>query len=261
MAGKFLALDQIYEIGYLTYCLLAQEGAQAVQQVLGIGDAVGNLMNVIRQQQQAAEEMQRTEDNEFNIRKVFLENTINKIKEATLNQYNVVICTDQAEDDFEELQGQWPGLDLVEVNVGGGKNVNFQVYVFDTGKYLRRGKWEKNFWNYWGQTAEFTDIFMHVHFEKAQPKLDPDQVQQQQAQNQTADAQEASVNQATQAEEDESDQRDGAAGAGPQLQDDQQPQEDQPQDAQQPQDGQQPQDEQEPQEDQQPQEDEPQDEE
>ena len=215
---------------------------------------MGNLMDVIRKEQQAAQEQQRTADNEYNIRKVFLENTVNKIKEATLSQYNIVVCTDQSGDDFEELQGQWQGLDLVNVDVGGGKNVNFQVYVFDTGKYLRRGKWEKDAWNYWGQTNIFTDIFMHVHFEKAQPKLDPDQVQQQQAQNQSSDEQAASINQATQGVEDESEQRDGAAGAGPQPEDDQQPQEDQPQDEQQPEEDQQPQEDQ-------PQEEEPQEEE
>ena len=219
-----------------------------------MGDAVAHLMDLVRQEQQAAEEMQRTEDNEFNIRKVFLENTINKIREATLNQYNIVICTDQAEDDFEELQGQWPGLELVSVDVGGGKSVNFQVYVFDTGKYLRRGKWEKNFWNYWGQTETFEDIFMHVHFEKAQPKLDANQVQQQQEQNQTSDEQAAAVNQATQGEEADAEQTDAADSAGPEAQgasgepqDDQQPQEEQPQEEEQPQQEEQPQEEEQPQ--------------
>jgi hypothetical protein len=85
------------------------------------------------------------------------------------------LCTDQADDDFQELAGEVMPMDLVDVEVGDGKTVNFQVYVFDTGKFLRHGKWERDAWWYYGQSNVFYDVAMHVHFEQAQPKLNPDQ--------------------------------------------------------------------------------------
>lgn len=138
-------------------------------------------MDVIRDQTAKANEAARQADNEFNIRKNFLDNTVNAIKDATLGQFNIVICTDQAGDDFQDLTGRILPMDLVDVEVGDGKTVNFQVYVFDTGKYLRRGKWERDHWWYYGETQKFSDIAMHVHFDTAQPKLNPDEVEQTQA--------------------------------------------------------------------------------
>lgn len=80
-------------------------------------------------------------NNEFNVRKNFLVNAVNAIMEATYSQYNIVICTDQGHDDFQNLKGQIHPMDLLNVEIGQGKVINFEVYVFDTGNYLRHGKW------------------------------------------------------------------------------------------------------------------------
>ena len=152
----------------------------AAHQVVDVAQAAGQIMDVVRDETAKANEAARTADNEFNIRKNFLDNTVNAIKEATLGQYNIVICTDQAGDEFQELTGQVLPLDLVDVDVGDGKSVNFQVNVFDTGKYLRRGKWERDSWWWYGESTKFSDIDMHVHFDNAQPKLNPEEIEQKQ---------------------------------------------------------------------------------
>jgi hypothetical protein len=145
-----------------------------------MAQAAGQIMDIVRDQTAKANEAARTADNEFNIRKNFLDNTVNAIKEATLGQYSIVICTDQSDDDFQELAGQVLPMDLVDVEVGDGKTVNFQVYVFDTGKYLRHGRWERDAWWYYGQSEVSYDVAMHVHFDHAQPKLKPEEAEQQQ---------------------------------------------------------------------------------
>jgi hypothetical protein len=148
--------------------------------VVGVAQAAGQIMDIVRDETAKANEAARTADNEFNIRKNFLDNTVNAIKEATLGQYSIVICTDQSDDDFQELAGQVLPMDLVDVEVGDGKTVNFQVYVFDTGKYLRHGRWERDAWWYYGQSEVSYDVAMHVHFDHAQPKLNPEEADQQQ---------------------------------------------------------------------------------
>ena len=103
-------------------------------------------------------------------------------REATYGQFNIVICTDQEHDDFQDLQGQILPMDLLNLEVAPRKNVNIQIYVFDTGKYLRHGKWERNFWWWYGNSKKpFFDPFaMHVHFEQAQKKLNANQVKAEQ---------------------------------------------------------------------------------
>lgn len=153
----------------------------ATQAVVGIADAAAHIQDVARDQAAKAKEAARSDDNEFNIRKNFLDNTVDAIRKATVSQYNIVIRTDQEHDDFQDLQGEILPMNLVEVEVAQGKTVNFQVSVFDTGKYLRHGKWERDHWWWWGSTKQWTDpAAMHVHFEKAQPKLDPTAIKQQQ---------------------------------------------------------------------------------
>jgi hypothetical protein len=151
----------------------------AAHQVVGVSQAASQIMDIVRDQTAKAKEAARTADNEFNIRKNFLDNTVNAIKDATLGQYNIVICTDQAGDDFQELAGQVLPMDLVDVEVGDSKIVNFQVYVFDTGKYLRHGRWERDAWWYYGQSEVSYDVAMHVHFNDAQPKLSLDDIERQ----------------------------------------------------------------------------------
>lgn len=125
----------------------------------------------------------RDEANEFNIRNQFLSNAVQAIKEATFSQFNIVICTDQEHDDFQDLQGQILPMDLLNLEISTGKFVNFQVYVFDTGKYLRHGKYEPNYWQFWGNTQKFYDpVAMHVHFDNAQKKRDANAIKAQQDQ-------------------------------------------------------------------------------
>ena len=125
-----------------------------------------------------------SDDNEFNIRKNFLDNTVNAIKEATCSQFNIVICTDQEHDDFQNLKGRILPMDLVTVDVAKNKPVDFQVYVFDTGNYLRHGKYELDHWNWFGETKKWYDpAAMHVDFDKAQPKLDAAAIKAKQDQN------------------------------------------------------------------------------
>jgi hypothetical protein len=137
-------------------------------------------MDIVRDETAKANEAARTADNEFNIRKNSLYNTVNAIKEATPGQYSIVICTDQSDDDLQELAAQVLPMDLVDVEVGDGKTVNFQVYVFDTEKYLRHGRCERDAWWYYGQSEVSYDVAMHVHFDHAQPKLNPEEAEQQQ---------------------------------------------------------------------------------
>lgn len=74
-------------------------------------------------------------------------------------------------------------MDLLNLEISAGKFVNFQVYVFDTGKYLRHGKYEPNYWQFWGNTKKFYDpAAMHVHFDNAQTKRDANAIKAQQDQ-------------------------------------------------------------------------------
>ena len=165
-----------------------------------IADAAEHIMQVARTEAARAKEAGRIDNNEFNIRKNFLLNAVNAIQEATLSQYNIVVCTDQAHDDFQNLKGQVLPMDLLDVEVSQGKVVNFEVYVFDTGNYLRHGKYEQDSWWYWGESKKWYDpAAMHVDFNKAQTKLDPTQVQKQQAQNATQTQTATAANTATQA--------------------------------------------------------------
>ncbi|KAI8628983.1 hypothetical protein F5Y19DRAFT_476074 [Xylariaceae sp. FL1651] len=145
--------------------------------VVDLAEAGVQLSKLARQEAEALKEQARNDDNEFNIRKQFLDNAVQAIRDATYDQYNIVICTDQAHDDFQNLTGQILPMDLIDVEVRKDVIVNFQVYVFETGKYLRHGKWERDYWNWWGESKKWTDpAAMHVHFEKAQPKKDPNEI-------------------------------------------------------------------------------------
>lgn len=144
-------------------------------------------MDVARDEAAKCKEAARNDDNEFNIRKNFLENAVNSIQTATCGQYNIVIATDQEKDDFQNLKGQILPMDLLDVEVSKGKIVNFEVYVFDTGNYLRHGKYEQDNWWYFGQSKKWFDpAAMHVDFNNAQKKLDPAAIQKQQGDQKAA---------------------------------------------------------------------------
>jgi hypothetical protein len=146
-------------------------------------DAAAHIQKVTREMAAQTKDDMRNEDNEFNIRNQFLSNAVDAIKKATFSQFNIVICTNQEHDDFQDLQGQILPMDLMNLEISAGKFVDFQVYVFDTGKYLRHGKYESDYWQFWGNTKKFYDpAAMHVHFDNAQKKLDANAIKAQQDQ-------------------------------------------------------------------------------
>ena len=95
-------------------------------------------------------------------------------------------------------------MDLLNVEIGQGKVINFEVYVFDTGDYLRHGKWEQDSWWYSGQSKVWKDIAaMHVDFNNPQKKLDATAITKQQdddAAKSTTAAAATAASQGTQAE-------------------------------------------------------------
>ena len=145
-------------------------------------------MDVARDEAAKCKEAARNDNNEFNIRKNFLDNAVNSIKTATCGQYNIVIATDQQKDDFQNLKGQILPMDLLDVEVSSGKVVNFEVYVFETGNYLRHGKYEQDSWWFYGESKKWYDpAAMHVDFNNPQKKLDAAAVKKQQDDKAAAD--------------------------------------------------------------------------
>jgi len=70
-------------------------------------------------------------------------------------------------------------MPLIEVQVAKDKTINFQAYVFDTGQYIRHGKWEANSWTRFGDSKFFTEVFtgtQHAEFNNPRQKLDPNEV-------------------------------------------------------------------------------------
>lgn len=162
-------------------------------------------MDVARDEAAKTKEAARNDDNEFNIRKNFLDNAVNAIKTATCGQYNIVIATDQRRDDFQNLKGQVLPMDLLDVEVSKGKIVNFEVYVFETGNYLRHGKYEQDAWWYYGESKKWYDpMAMHVDFNKPQPKLDAAAIKKQQDDKTAADKAAADATAAAKAQQDRS---------------------------------------------------------
>lgn len=189
------------------------QGVQgATQAVVGVADAAAHIMDVARDEAAKCKEAARNDDNEFNIRKNFLDNAVNSIKTATCGQYNIVIATDQQRDDFQNLKGQILPMDLLDVEVSKGKVVNFEVYVFETGNYLRHGKYEQDSWWYFGESKKWYDpMAMHVDFNNAQKKLDPAAIKKQQDDKKAADKTAADAAAAAKAQQDRASASNAAA--------------------------------------------------
>ena len=160
-------------------------------------------MDVARDEAAKCKEAARNDNNEFNIRKNFLDNAVNSIKTATCGQYNIVIATDQQRDDFQNLKGQILPMDLLDVEVSQGKIVNFEVYVFETGNYLRHGKYEQDSWWFYGESKKWYDpMAMHVDFNNPQKKLDAAAIKKQQDDKAAADKTAADAAAAAKAQQD-----------------------------------------------------------
>ncbi|KAF6219130.1 hypothetical protein HO133_004955 [Letharia lupina] len=184
----------------------------ATQAVVGVADAAAHIMDVARDEAAKCKEAARNDNNEFNIRKNFLDNAVNSIKTATCGQYNIVIATDQQKDDFQNLKGQILPMDLLDVEVSQGKIVNFEVYVFDTGNYLRHGKYEQDSWWYSGESKKWYDpMAMHVDFNNAQKKLDPTAIKKQQDDKAASDKTAADAAAAAKAQQDRASASNAAA--------------------------------------------------
>ncbi|MCJ1246743.1 hypothetical protein MMC30_003952 [Trapelia coarctata] len=150
-------------------------------QIVSIATAAQQIITIGREIAREAQLAAISADNEFNIRKNFLDNALNAIKTAMLGQYCIIIATDQERDGEEPgwLQGKILPMELIEVEFAPGEFANFQVYVFEKGKYLRVGKWERDYWTYWPEgTKMWRDINIHCEFE-AQPKVDVAHVEKQ----------------------------------------------------------------------------------
>jgi hypothetical protein len=142
-----------------------------------MADAASHIQDVATKIAAVNKTNMENDDNEFNIRNQFLQNAVAAIKTATCGQFNIVICTNQERDDFQNLKGQILPMNLLNLEIAPNKFVDFQIYVFDTGNYLRHGKYETNYWQYFGESKKWYDpAAMHVDFDKAQTKLDPTQV-------------------------------------------------------------------------------------
>lgn len=149
-----------------------------VQTVVGMADAAQHIQKVTEDIAANLHADQENKDNEFNMRNQFLENALQAVKNATVNQFNVVICTNQEKDDFQNLKGQILPMNLITLTIAPNKTIDFQVYVFDTGNYLRHGKYETDYWQFFGESKKWYDpAAMHVDFNNAQPKLDPSKIQ------------------------------------------------------------------------------------
>ena len=152
--------------------------SDAPQMVVEAAQAVSTIMDIFREQARKIAEENRQDDNDFNIRKNFLENAVAAINDLLQGQFNIMVLTDQ-EHDIEwggPLKGRLLPMDLVEVEISNGRKVNFQVMVFDEGKYLRKGKWEEDSISWYPDSAKmWKDVNMHIEF-SAQPKKPTDGV-------------------------------------------------------------------------------------
>lgn len=185
---------------------------EPLKRVVGIADAAAHIMDVARDEAAKCKEAARNDNNEFNIRKKILENAVNSIRTTTCGQYNIIIAPDQERNDFQNLQGQILPMDLLDVEVSKGKVVNFEVYVFDTGKYLGHGKYEQDSWWYFGQSKKWFDpAAMRVDFNNAQKKLDPAAIKVQQNDNEASHKTAADAAAAAKAQQDRASASNAAA--------------------------------------------------
>lgn len=145
--------------------------------IVSIAEAGTKLSDIVLQEAGKLKEQAQNGDNESGIRKQFLDNAITSIRTATFDQYNIVICTDYEQDDFQDLQGQILLLKPIYFEVKKDVLVNFKVYIFDTGLYIRHGKRDGDAWSWWGESKTKIDpVSMQVYFEKAQPKKNADDI-------------------------------------------------------------------------------------
>lgn len=73
---------------------------------------------------------ERDDDNDFNIRSSFLDGAGKALVAATYKQYNIIIVTDQENDDWETpVKGELTSQ-LVDVQLSDGSMVNFEARIF-----------------------------------------------------------------------------------------------------------------------------------
>ncbi|KAG8158535.1 hypothetical protein KVR01_011657 [Diaporthe batatas] len=145
--------------------------------IVSIAEASTKLAEIACQEAEKLKEQARNDDNESSIRKHFLDNAISSIRTATFDQYNIVVCTDYEQDDFQDVQGQILLLRPIDVEVKKDVVVNCKIYIFDTGTYIRHGKREREDWSWWGESKIKSDpVSMQVYFENAQPKKNAEDI-------------------------------------------------------------------------------------
>ena len=73
---------------------------------------------------------ERDDDNDFNIRASFLDGAGKALVAATYKQYNVLIVTDQENDDWDTPMKGELASQLVDVQLSDGSMVNFEARIF-----------------------------------------------------------------------------------------------------------------------------------
>ena len=103
-------------------------------------------------------------------------------------------------------------MDLLDVEVSQGKIVNFEVYVFKTGIYLRHGKCEQDSWWYYGESKKwYNPMAMHVDSNNAQKKLDPAAIKKQRDDKKASDKTAANADAAAKPQQDRASASNAAA--------------------------------------------------
>jgi hypothetical protein len=76
------------------YVIAGTQAADAtIQTVVHMADAASHIQDVVTKMAAQNKEQMRNDSNDFNITNQFLENAVNAVKQATCNQFNVVICS------------------------------------------------------------------------------------------------------------------------------------------------------------------------
>ncbi|KAJ7578546.1 hypothetical protein C8J56DRAFT_1111426 [Mycena floridula] len=112
-----------------------------------MADMLTHCMDVLRTEAQKCANQARESSNEDVIKRSFVPNSLAAMAEATDQKWSIIIACDDANDVAHELEGQLaldPSMNPISVEIGEGKPVMYQVYIFKKGKYLRKGKWEED---------------------------------------------------------------------------------------------------------------------
>jgi len=114
------------------------------------------------------------------IAKQFIEHTLEVLREATFEQFNLLIVTDSEKDEWWQgkkgPEGQLQPVPTIDIQVAPGKTRTYKVYSFDTGTYIRNGSHEADQLIYFGGSKNQKEPMTggwHIEFNEARPKKNP----------------------------------------------------------------------------------------